>query len=910
MSRSGSESPTGEPVTPFSLLVSRIDQNPDSQYIEIDQAGERASKTTAQLYRQALKILPQLGKRARAGESDIILCFENALDFIPAAWACIYGGFSFLPWHIPKLLNDCEIRSKLQVWGQKLNHPVLVSTDRTIERFSSLKVWPGAIVPIGRDLGAPGRIQEPPEANSGAFLMTTSGTTGDPKIAVLSHRSLLSRFFARPEQVPGRKRIFCVPFENIPGIIFPGPGDTIFIQPERLAAQPLQLLNIVEEFEANAFSLSTSMAARIYEAAESRSARHDLSSLEHVGFGGEMIVPTIVLKFGRKLRERGAQNLKVWLGYGMTETGPLCQTQGMTLDQLTDHLPSDLTPVSLGSPVAGWSLRVVDDAGNALPAGTAGNIEVWSDTKLFSGYRNDVELTQASFTEDGWFKTGDVGIASPAGLTITGRQKATIIINARNIALELIEAPARQIDGISGSLVAAAPVRLRDSATEEIALFFVPCSEDIIDDLCRRMVREIARHSRVTVKHLVPLKVADFPLTSTGKVRRDVLVDLYQSGKLPPHSLRRSGDTDVEHPLTDPQRWLTKLWRRILKLKNPPSLHDNFFELGGDLLAAAELIFAVEEKFSCELPLEAFFERPTIASMDALLKQHAKPSPLLSVVPSPEGRARLLHKLQRFSGSWRGQRLFSDSLIVGFNTDGCRPPVFWVLQDYAEAKQLAKYLGPEQPLYAMRSCTQIIKVKDYTADVLETVCNRYLWELLALPVGTAFILGGTCQGGILALAMARRLKQIGRAPALLVLLEWSYSYGSYSDPTLLVYGEESYTAEIYRHPEKSKLDWRTDFPQSLVASVPGKHGELERRDDSIGCLAKILREQGGHSLAKQLAENGAKVKELATNLAMSELKELRANVMIRQLKASTSWRVTAPLRAISYGLRRLLKAAP
>ena len=91
-------------------------------------------------------------------------------------------------------------------------------------------------------------------------------------------------------------------------------------------------------------------------------------------------------------------------------------------------------------------------------------------------------------------------------------------------------------------------------------------------------------------------------------------------------------------------------------------------------------------------------------------------------------------------------------------------PIFWVLQDYVDAALLAKYLGPDQPLYAMRSCDGIVKVKDYTADVLETVCNRYLWEMLALPKGPAFILGGTCQGGILALAMARRLKQIGRTP--------------------------------------------------------------------------------------------------------------------------------------------------
>ena len=178
---------------------------------------------------------------------------------------------------------------------------------------------------------------------------------------------------------------------------------------------------------------------------------------------------------------------------------------------------------------------------------------------------------------------------------------------------------------------------------------------------------------------------------------------------------------------------------------------------------------------------------------------------------------------------------------------------FLGLQDY-KAAQLAKYLGPDQPLYAMRSCVGIVKAKDYTAEVLETVCNRYLWEMLALQVGPTLVLGGTCQGGILALAMARRLKQIGRAPALLALLEWSYSYGSYDEPTLLIYGEESYTAQIYQRPEKSRLNggrifpkaWSCRFQASMMRSNVGT---------SVACLVKILNDRVGQALAARLAQN-------------------------------------------------------
>ena len=77
------------------------------------------------------------------------------------------------------------------------------------------------------------------------------------------------------------------------------------------------------------------------------------------------------------------------------------------------------------------------------------------------------------------------------------------------------------------------------------------------------------------------------------------------------------------------------------------------------------------------------------------------------------------------------------------------------------------------------------------------MCNRYLSEILALSVRAPFIVGGNCQGGIISLELARKLTLVGRRPSLLVLMEWTYAYGRYGDPTLLLYGDQSHTADIY-----------------------------------------------------------------------------------------------------------------
>lgn len=858
--------PTRPPDRTDSLagfIHARVQQNPEVRCIEVDEAGERSSRTVTELHRRALEILPVLRERVTAGKSDVVLCFSSALDFIPAAWACIFGGYSCLPWHLPKgHANDHDIRARLQAIAQRLDRPVLVTTDDIKRRVISEGSPFQTAISIDPHLldqfaaSSPADTPVPLNANSAvgaAFLVATSGTTAAAKIAIIRQPCLLDRCLALKETSSMSVRVVCFPFDGITGmrILYPGLADRIYLQPGRLAARPLYLLKLVEEFQVGGFSISPAVLANVLDAAEGNPQRHDLSSLQHVGLGAEMIVPNVVRRLGRRLREEGAAEAKVTFGYGMTETGLVCQTEGLSIDEIDRDLhANDL--VSVGRCAAGWSLRIVDDAGRPLPPEMPGNIEVWSSSKLFSGYRDNPELNDQSFAPDGWFRTGDLGVVKDGALTITGRQKAIIIVNARKISLESIEAPLRRMEGIRRSLAAAAAVRRARSTTDELAVFFVPRDADRtdLDRLCREIFREIRQQSGLPVKHLVPVPEAEFPLTASGKIRRDELVRLYQSGLWAPYVLARPAATGASRRLTNTERWLANLWKKILKLEFMPVPEDGFFELGGDSLASAELIFAVEEKFSCELPVEIFFRRPTIATLAALVNQQATAAPSRPTTRPVNGGYRLLRRLHGFTGSWPGERLFADSLVVGLNRDGGRTPIFWICQHREEFLQLAEHLGPDQPLYGMRSCAGIIAVKDYSTEIIETVCNRYLWEMLSLSTKIPFFVGGNCQGGIFALALARRLKQIGRTPSLLILMEWMYSYGRYTDPVFLLYGDQSPTAEIYLTPEKGGPNWREDFPDRIVAPIPGAHREFFRSENIAGLAEAIRRHVGTSADAK------------------------------------------------------------
>ena len=87
--------------------------------------------------------------------------------------------------------------------------------------------------------------------------------------------------------------------------------------------------------------------------------------------------------------------------------------------------------------------------------------------------------------------------------------------------------------------------------------------------------------------------------------------------------------------------------------------------------------------------------------------------------------------------------------------------------------------------------------------------------------------------------LARRLRQVGRTPSVLILMEWIYSYGPYGEPTLLLYGDRSHTAEIYLKPDGHTPNWREDFPHHTVASIPGGHGQFFE-DSNVGGIVAAL----------------------------------------------------------------------
>jgi malonyl-CoA/methylmalonyl-CoA synthetase len=200
--------------------------------------------------------------------------------------------------------------------------------------------------------------------------------------------------------------------------------------------------------------------------------------------------------------------------YGMTETGMLC----------SNPLDGERRPGSVGPPLPGTDVRVVDDADKPVAPGEVGHVQVRGDN-VFSGYWRMPERNQEEFV-DGWFRTGDMGSLSFDGyLTIVGRSKDLIISGGYNVYPKEVELALDELPGVRESAVVGVPHPDFGEAVTAVvvpSLPELPPSEADILEALRRRLANFKVPKRVHV-------VEELPRNAMGKVQKNVLRDRYRT---------------------------------------------------------------------------------------------------------------------------------------------------------------------------------------------------------------------------------------------------------------------------------------------------------------------------------------------------------------------------------------------
>lgn len=330
--------------------------------------------------------------------------------------------------------------------------------------------------------------------DSAALIVYTSGSTGRPKGAVLGHRGLARSFEIQAGRAPVNpiRVIANLPINHIGGVgdLCCTPliqGGTIVLQ-ERFDAHAM--LEAVDKHGVNAF-MQVPTTLKILAEHPDFSA-YDLSNLRYVSWGGGPLPLDIV----RRWRALGVQ---LGTTYGMTEiTGSITYS--------TPEASDDQLAGTVGRPIAEIELRVVGDDGRDVAPHETG--EIWvKHPGLLLEYFENVEATKEAFSDDGFFKTGDVGYLRPDGnMCLVARTKEIFKSGGyntypREIELALEEMPAVRL---------AAVVPVPDPRFGEVGIAYVETSDPAVNeatltDWCRKRLTNYKVPKRILVVDALPL---------------------------------------------------------------------------------------------------------------------------------------------------------------------------------------------------------------------------------------------------------------------------------------------------------------------------------------------------------------------------------------------------------------------
>ncbi|XP_055596674.1 medium-chain acyl-CoA ligase ACSF2, mitochondrial-like [Uranotaenia lowii] len=363
------------------------------------------------------------------------------------------------------------------------------------------------------------RLQTTIDPDSGANLLFTSGTTGKPKAALLSHFGILNNaeIWARRAEMGARDHRIClqVPMFHVFGLTFGVVCPIFYGTSIVLPAAGFNSLDSLEAIQKDRCSILYGTPTMYVDMMnELRKTDMSLPPVDLALVGAAACSPQLLKDIGAAFKLR-----KVCTGYGMTEmSGSIFNsdrrdtTESMldTVGLLVDHLEA----------------KIVDKTGQTVPFGTPGELLIRGYVNML-GYWNQPDKTKETIGEDRWLKTGDQFVLNPNGYAkVVGRLKELIIRGGENIYPKEIEDVLNTHPSILESHCIGVPderlgeevcayVRLMDNAKFDMAELKSFCQGKIAHF-------KVPRHLRITEL---------FPRTASGKVQKFKLLELFTAEK-------------------------------------------------------------------------------------------------------------------------------------------------------------------------------------------------------------------------------------------------------------------------------------------------------------------------------------------------------------------------------------------
>jgi amino acid adenylation domain-containing protein len=613
------------------LVEEQADRAPDAVALLFDGGGLSYGELEARSNRLARHLR---SRGVRAGD-PVGLALERGPDLIVALLAILKSGAAYVP------LEASQPPARLSMLAAEtgLRHVVVTGPGREALAF------------LGRDLvladdqavsgESAARLPRLATAQSLAYVLFTSGSTGLPKGVAVPHRAVvrLVRGTDYASLGPEETLLQFAPLSfdastfEIWGALCNG-GRLALAAPGATSVE--HLCRTIERHRVTTLWLTAGLFHQLDDVH-----LQALRSVRQLLAGGDVLSPAQVRRVFEQL-----PGCRVVNGYGPTENTTFTCCHAVDRDGLAE-------PVPIGRPIANTRVYVLDRFLQPAPIGVPGELYTGGDG-LAWGYWEQPGLTAGRFVPDPvatdpgsrLYRTGDLARWREDGtLEFLGRRDGQVKIRGFRVELGEVESALAAHPGLGGCAVVATPDT--DGLQRLVAYVVAQAGHSPSD-------AELRRHLQDRLPdYMLPslwLRLTALPLTPSGKLDRRALPApepnprFRQRDRVPPRSLLE----DV----------LAGMWAEVLGVADVGVL-DDFFELGGHSLRATQIVTRIERTFRVALPLRRLFETPTVSGLaEALLEREPRPGRLEAIAKvvkrvealSPEEAQGLQARLARAEG--------------------------------------------------------------------------------------------------------------------------------------------------------------------------------------------------------------------------------------------------------------------
>ena len=651
-------------------------------------------------------------------EGAVILLFEQGIDFITALLAILKMGRIYVPLDVSfpharnaYLLEDSQ--AKLIVTQTKnLTLAHQLAQDKYIFNLDEVDLsWSAENL----------EHSVPPETL--AYLIYTTGSTGQPKGVVQNHRNVLHncRIQTHGMQITALDRMTLLYSCSTMGTvrnIFNALLNGATLYP--FAVKSNGLTHLIDWLIQEKITVYHSVATLFRHFAHTLTGQEIFDQLRLIVLGGEAPLRQDIELYKKYF----PSTCSLYTSLGSTETGTVRQFI------ITHQTPLESQSVPLGYAVEDKEIFLIDEEGKPVREGEVGEIIVKSQY-LALGYWQKPVLTKTVFSVDHStgqliYRMGDMGRFLPDGCLIhMGRKDFQVKIRGYRVEINEIEALLISLENIQEAIVTA----YEDAQGEKhLAAYLIPqhFPAPTIKSLQDALMNQLP-------DYMLPscfIFLETFPLTPNGKIDRRALpkperVESHKENLIAPRN-------EIEHQLQI-------LWEKVMQI-HPIGVTQNFFELGGHSLLAVRLLAEIKKHLKKDLPVLILFQAPTIEQ-------------LAKMIDLSEEEGNRLRKT-----------------LLSIQPEGTLPPVFFVGSTNL-GRLLSTQLGNHQPMYGLNIFGLRTMHELESSLTVQKIAKEFIKEVQNVQPHGPYHFCSYCGDARIAFEMAQQLFVQGEHVALLAFID-------------------------------------------------------------------------------------------------------------------------------------------